>query len=104
MKYRIHPGIICQRICGRYFLISLRDAWQDCPRILELNDYGAFCWRYLERGLQPEDIIPEILKEYGIDKKTAREGLAAFTGQLKERHYLIPVQRDENRRTEENRA
>ncbi len=93
MVYKIHTGILFQEICGRSFLIALRPAREDCPPIQEINDYGAFCWKYLEQGLDTEDILAAIAKEYKVHKKDALEGLTAFIDQLEMRHFLFPVKK-----------
>ena len=89
MNYRVHPGIVFQRICGRSFLIAVRSARKECPHLLELNEYGAFCWRLLEQGRQVEEIISEIKKAYLVDEEEAREGLTQFIKQLADFHYLL---------------
>ena len=89
MNYRVHPGIVFQTICGRSFLIAVRPARKECPHIQELNEYGAFCWCLLEQGRQPEEMIPEIMKEYPVKEEEAREGLMQFIKQLVDFHYLL---------------
>ncbi len=68
--------------------MAMRPAWKDCSRIQELNDYGAFCWRSLERGLRIEEMIDEIVKKYQVQEKEARDGLMVFLDQLRAGNYL----------------
>ena len=89
LDYRIHSGIVLQEICGRYFLMAFRPAWDDCSRIQELNEYGAFCWGCLEQGLSIGEMIDEITKRYHVHEKEAGEGLMGFLDQLRNGNYLI---------------
>ena len=89
--YTIHDGILMSRICGRFFLIAVRAAWNECPHMKEVNEYGAFCWRQFEAGRNTGEIVKNIVEEYHVTEEEARSGLAQFVEQLRSFHYLVPL-------------
>ena len=89
MGYRVHDGIVLAEICGRFFLIATTDAWKDCPKRMEINEYAAFCWRYFENQADRDRLVREIVKEYGTEEEAAASILDDFVIQLKEKNYLL---------------
>ena len=87
--YKVHPGIVSAEICGRSFLMAVRTARQDCPRILEMNEYAAFCWPYLEKESDIEQLIRAIMVHYNVNREEAVSGLNVFMKQLEEHHYIV---------------
>ena len=88
-SYKIHDGIVLSKICGRYFLLATRAVWNECPRMQELNDYGAFCWKHLESHDSEEGLLDAITREYQVDTQTAKEALDYFMEQLMNQNYIM---------------
>ena len=88
MRYRIHPGIALRRLGGCCFLAADRVGHRDCPRVQELNEYAAFCWTLLEKGLDMEEMKEAVAVHYEIPQEEAAEGLLPFLEQLTVLHYI----------------
>ena len=81
---KIKEGFILHKIADSYHVIAVGKAVKTFNGIINLNATGAFLWQKLEKGATNEQLVGELMKEYGIDETTAKSDVGKFTEGLKE--------------------
>lgn len=89
MKYRKQPGIVMETICGQSLLIATIEAREYCPYLTKLDESSAFIWKMIEDGRTTDEMVSEIVREYGISKEEAEHALMAFLNGMEENHFII---------------
>ena len=51
MAYKIRPGIVRVRICGKDLLVAKRSVWEECPRVRVIPKLWAACWAVVRAHL-----------------------------------------------------
>jgi|HubBroStandDraft_3_1064219.scaffolds.fasta_scaffold1469875_1 hypothetical protein len=62
----------------------------DIPRnaMTSLNSTGAYVWKRLQRGLQVEAIVAELVHDTGCDESIVSRDVEEFMEQLKSKHLV----------------
>ena len=90
MKYKTRPGTVLTRICDEYMIIASRAAREYCPSAIQINETGAYIWKMVEKGLDTNEMISNILKEYELDKqKDVSHLLNEYLMTLQENGFLL---------------
>jgi hypothetical protein len=65
----------------------------DIPRnaMITLDATGAYVWERLQRGLQIDAIVAELVRDTGADEVMIARDVDAFMDQLKSRHLVTTV-------------
>lgn len=78
---KIKPGFILKEVAGNYVVIALQDTL-DFNKVITINETGAFIWDKISKDFDREEIISDIMKEYGIDQDTATFDFDEFVNSL----------------------
>lgn len=89
MKYKIRDGIVMETVCGTSLLIATLAARKYCPYVMRLNEASAYIWNMLFAGMERDEMIDSIVRDFRISRKEAGTVLNDFIGQLYELHYLL---------------
>jgi len=89
MKYQVRKGIVLQNVCRENLLIATGEAKGVCPDVKQINAGGAYYWKLLCQGTEPEKMLELAAAEYHTDTETLRPGLERFLKVLVERNYLL---------------
>jgi hypothetical protein len=62
----------------------------DIPRnaMTTLDSTGGYIWERLERGLQVDAIVAELVRDTGADELDVAKDVEAFMEQLKSKHLV----------------
>lgn len=90
MKYVIKPGVFLTKICGEYFLISGKEARENCPYVTQLNETAGYIWEKLVLGMSDIEILQSVHDEYDTENtEETSKAVKAFIYQLKEAGFII---------------
>ena len=78
---KIKDGFILKEVAGNYVVIALEDTL-DFNKVVTVNETGSFIWNKILKGVNREDIISDIVEEYGIDENTASSDFTEFINSL----------------------
>lgn len=90
MTYQITKGVVKVTVCDENLLVATGDARQILPYVKHLNPAGAYIWDKLESALSTEEIVEQIVADYGISEIDARESMQNFIRILCEAGYIRP--------------
>lgn len=65
-------------VAGRHIVVAVGAASLDFNGLITLNDTGAYIWNKLADGISYDDLLKDMLADYDVDEKTAREGIDSF--------------------------
>lgn len=88
-RYKIRKGVVLEKVCGVYLLISTEEACPPCPYFREVNETIAFYWHLLEQGCTEEQLLEAAEEEYDAPSELLRSDLHMLLDSLKELGYLI---------------
>lgn len=84
---KLKHGFIMREIAGEIIVVPSGDEL-NLNMMITLNGTGKFLWQHLEKGVEMDELVQEMLKEYDVDEQTARAGAERFVNKLKERGFL----------------
>ncbi len=79
---KLKQGLILREVAGSYVVIDLGGGL-DFKGMLTLNETGAFIWRALESGNNPEQISKLMAQEYEISEADALSDVNRFCEKMK---------------------
>jgi len=73
-----------REIAGTWVVVPIGQRVIDFNGLINLSETGAFIWRGLAEGKNPEEILPEMLENYDVDRETAAKDMDDFLAQLRD--------------------
>ncbi|MCI8956765.1 MAG: PqqD family protein [Eubacterium sp.] len=75
---KIKEGFILRNVAGNNVVVPIGQATLDFNGMMSLNDTGAFLFERLIEGTSKENLIDDLIAEYGIDRDLAVKDVEAF--------------------------
>ena len=80
---------ILREIAGEYMLVPVGQAAARFNGLIAINEIGSFLFQALGREQTEDSLVDLIVKEYDIDRETARNDLQSFLTDLRQLGALI---------------
>lgn len=77
-----NKDFILRNIAGENILVATGEAAQIFNGMITLNDVASFIWSNIDECETVENLIESILKEFDIDRETAKKDVEGFTTEL----------------------
>ena len=87
-QYKLREGIILKTICGEYVLVASGEARHHCPYVQQLNESAAYLWKFLEQGLDMNQMAARAAEDYSLSVEEIMPGLQDFIHMLLDQGYL----------------
>ena len=82
---KINEHYMLKEVAGEFMLVYQDETNVDFSKVITLNELGAFIFKAISNGLNEEEIVEAILKEYdGAPIDVVRNDVATFVNKLKE--------------------
>ena len=75
---KIKEGFILRNVAGNNVVVPIGQATLDFNGMVSLNDTGTFLFERLIEGTSKENLVEDLIAEYGIDRDLAVEDVEAF--------------------------
>ena len=75
---KIKEGFILRNVAGNNVVVPIGQATLDFNGMMSLNDTGTFLFERLIEGTSKENLVEDLIAEYGIDRDLAVEDVEAF--------------------------
>jgi len=82
--FRKNENFVFRQIDDETILVPIKDNLGDMGSIYNLNEVGAFVWEHFDGKKTVGDIKNQIINEFEIPEKEARQDLIEFINQLRE--------------------
>ena len=79
---RVKDGFELKEIADNYVVIPTRSNVVDFNSMIMLNEVSAFLWLQLLEDKTEDELVRDLLKEYDVDKDTARKDVKIFVNEL----------------------
>lgn len=79
---RVEKEFVLREVVGDYIIIPTGKTVLDFNGLITVNEVGAFLWNLLQEDVTEDDLVREVLAEYEVDEKVAREDIQEFLGNL----------------------
>lgn len=80
---KLKDGFALRRMAGEFLAVPYDERYSDVGALVSLNETGAFLWKKLEEGSEPNELCASLCKEYGISESEANDAVESFTESLK---------------------
>ena len=85
----VSKDVVYRCVAGEHILIPVGKASLGKNGMYILTEVGGLIWKGLSDGKNMDQIIAQILEEYDVDEKTAREDAAALIEQLEKSGLIM---------------
>lgn len=85
----VSKDVVYRCVAGEHILIPVGKASLGKNGMYILSEVGGLVWKGLSDGKNMDQIIAQILDEYDVDEKTAREDAAALIEQLEKSGLIM---------------
>lgn len=85
---KIKDNYMLRKVADAYVVVPVGKAVAEFNGMINLNSVGAFIWNQLETDSTFEEVLEAMLKEYEVDKETAKKDLVFFINELKSSNLL----------------
>lgn len=92
MAYKIRPGIVRVRICGKDLLVAKRSVWEECPRVRVIPKLWAACWAVMENDRTDQDVVAAFAGLLNKSEDEVRERFDKIFRTLYDENYLIKTE------------
>lgn len=79
-----NPDYIITDVVGSHILVPVGKSAVNFNSIVSLNDMGQTIWSMLESDITAEELLNNILAEYDVSEKQAKEDIESFITVLRE--------------------
>lgn len=79
---KIKKDVVVRCVAGEYMLIPIGDAITDYKGLFVITESGMLLWDLIKNGAEKDELVSALMKEYGIDSKTAAEDINEFIKKL----------------------
>ncbi len=84
---KLKEGFVLRTISGQTVVLPTGGDL-DLGMMIKLNDTGRFIWERLEKGVELDELVEDMLKEYDVSKEKATEYVEQFVQKVKENGFL----------------
>ncbi len=79
---KLNENYILKDFAGEYVLVRQDESSVDFSKVITLNGMGVFIYHLLEKGMNEEEIVDSILKEYDVERSVAEKDVKEFLGKM----------------------
>lgn len=80
---KIKEGFMLRQVAGNHIVVPVGAASIDFNGMLTLNETGAFLFKELQKGIDRDELVEALLREYDVDRETAEAHTDKFIEKLK---------------------
>ncbi|MGM9936091.1 MAG: PqqD family protein [Candidatus Ornithomonoglobus sp.] len=81
-------GFMLRSVAGRHVVVAVGKASVDFNGLITLNETGSYIWEKLAKGTTYDELLSDMLTDYEVDEKTAREGIDGFLKTARDANLL----------------
>lgn len=89
-SYQVPDDILAAHLAGEAVLLDM-----ETKQYYRLNETAAHVWKGLERGMDREALLDDLVTSFEVDRQTAGDELDRLIGELSTRRLVRPGSGDE---------
>ncbi len=80
---KIKNGFVMREVGGANVVVPVGEMSKTFHGMINLNETGAFLWRFFNEDRTIDDAVAALLEEYDVDEALAREEVEKFVETIK---------------------
>lgn len=88
LHLKVSRDFMLREIAGESLLVPVNEAAVNFQGIMSLNESGRLLWDRLQKDTTEDDLVSALLDVYDTTPEVARQDVAVFLDQLRERDIL----------------
>lgn len=72
---KIKENYVMREVAGQAIVIAIGEESKHFKGMINLNQTGSDVWRYMEKGLDLNEIARKIAEKYEVDENTAAQDI-----------------------------
>lgn len=85
---KIRSGYMLRKVIDTYVIMGIGSDNYVPNRIMSLNETGAYLWGLLEKGIDKQALIDNLISEYEVDLTIAEKDVDVFLDQLRDKDLI----------------
>lgn len=79
---KIKENYVMREVAGQAIVIAIGEESKHFKGMINLNQTGSDVWRYMEKGLDLNEIARKIAEKYEVDENTAAQDIKKMMDRL----------------------
>lgn len=84
---KIKKGFVLRTVGGENVVVPIGEMGKNFHGMINLNETGAFLWKFFMEEHSVEDAVQALVLEYGIEETLAKKDAQAFADKILERGF-----------------
>lgn len=85
---KIKEGFVLRDVANQAIVIAVGEASESFKGMIKMNKTSKDIWKYIQKGLDVEDIVLEMKNKYDAEESVIRKDVLYIISVLKENHIL----------------
>ena len=85
---KIKKGFILREVAGNYIVVSVGEMVKQFNGVINLNQTGAFLWKFFSEEHTLEDGVNALCAEYEVEREIAQKDVEKFIEVLSKSSFL----------------
>lgn len=88
MKYTLRPDVVLVTVLDEIELVAVGNNPNCIDDMRSVNETGAYYWKLLEQGMEIDDIVASVMRDYEITEEIARPSFMRYLESLRDADFL----------------
>lgn len=81
---KIKDDFALRKVADSYVVVPVNSLTLDFNGVINLNETGAFLFEQLQKGIEKEELVENMLDEYDVTREKASADIDLFINKLKD--------------------
>lgn len=90
-RLRRSSNVVSRVVANEAIVVPIRRGVADLNSIYTFNESGTLLWSWLEKGLNPAELVSHLQSEYGLSREQAAADAESFLKELNEEGLVEPA-------------
>jgi hypothetical protein len=90
-RLRRSSNVVSRVVANEAIVVPIRRGVADLNSIYTFNESGTLLWSWMEKGLNPAELVSHLQSEYGLSREQAAADAESFLKELNEEGLVEPA-------------
>ena len=81
---KVKDDFALRKVADSYVVVPVNSLTLDFNGVINLNETGAFLFEQLQKGIEKEELVENMLDEYDVTREKASADIDLFINKLKD--------------------
>ena len=86
---KIRDGYLLRKVGNDHIVVTVGKASEEFRGMIKLNDTAAGIWKWIDQGLEPDQIVDKLTEQYDVSAETAKQAVADMIQNMQNNGILV---------------